>query len=209
MTRPGAARAGAARDAPRGARSRAPRRGSACRCPGRRAPARARSRGASWRGHAGNAGEAAVERAVQDVEPAAAQRLEGEPVGNPRREPEHAFDPWVVCDRDRHRAAHREAEQERALGVDALDRRLRVFDARVEAVPRLDPVLDLREAKLREPRREARRRATRATRSTSLRRRLPGRRSRKRPPLLAGPCMRISAPLVRRSVSGRRVRPES
>ena len=77
-------------------------------------------------------------------------------VGDPRREPEHAFDPRVVRDRDRDGAAHREAEQESALGVDSLDRRACVLETRVEVVPRLDPVLDLREPKLRELRRDAR-----------------------------------------------------
>ena len=45
------------------------------------------------RRHAGDPGQPTVERAVQDVEPLPAQRLEREPVGDPRREPEHAARP--------------------------------------------------------------------------------------------------------------------
>ena len=72
------------------------------------AAARARRRDAR------DPGQPAVERAVQHGEAPAAQRSSVEPVGDPRREAEHALDARLVGARDRDRAAHREAEQQRA-----------------------------------------------------------------------------------------------
>src|SRR5205085_1476731 len=94
--------------------------------------------------------EPAVEHAVDHDEPAAAERLEREAVGDPRREPDDGVDGGLVRRADRDRAAHREPEQERPLGTGLAHGRARVLDAPAEPLPGLDPVLDLREAELGE-----------------------------------------------------------
>ena len=69
------------------------------------AAARARRR------DAGDAGQPAVERAVEDAQPPAAQRLEREPVGDPGREAEHRLDGRRLGGPHGDGAAHREAER--------------------------------------------------------------------------------------------------
>ena len=82
--------------------------------------------------HAGDAGERSGRASRARRRAAAAQRLEREPVGEPRREPEHASRPTGRLRLDRDGAAHREAEQQRSLGADLRDRRPGVLDAPVE-----------------------------------------------------------------------------
>ena len=166
---------------------------------GRRAPAPVRTRAASWRARRRGCPVAAVERAVQDIEPASAERLDREPVGDPRREAEHTLNARVVGDRDRDGTAHREAEQERALGAELVDRRACIVDAHVEAVPRLDPVPDLAEASC------GKRGASRPTSHSSDALHVPS-TAADRPPFThttAGPCScprtRMSAPLASRT----------
>ena len=62
--------------------------------------------------------------------------------------PSTPLDARVVGGRDRDRAAHREADEQRPLAAGRRDRRARVLDAEVELPPRLDPVAHLGEAEL-------------------------------------------------------------
>ena len=104
---------------------------------------------------------------MEDVEPLAARAATSvEPVGDPRREAEHA--------------ARRAARRRRAIATappiekpsssvrsaaDGVDRRARVLDAQLEPLPRLDPVAHLARRRARGTAARAGRRATRATRS--------------------------------------------
>ena len=87
-------------------------------------------------------------------QPLVCDRLEVQLVRDPRREADDALDVRRPCGRDRHGAAHREAEQHDALGVQLVDGRARVGDAGVEAAPRLHAVADLREREVWKPGRE-------------------------------------------------------
>ena len=104
--------------------------------------------------------------------------------------------------RDRDGAAHREPEQERALGARLDDGGARVGDAELDAPPRLDPIAEPRRTRDAGTAARSCGRAIRATRSTFPRPRPPGRRSRRRPlrpP--ASPVTRISAPVEIRTGS--------
>jgi hypothetical protein len=58
-------------------------------------------------------GEPAVEPSLDDGEPPPDERLEPQPLGDPRRQADNLLDGRVVGRADRDRAAHREAEQDR------------------------------------------------------------------------------------------------
>ena len=79
-----------------------------------------------------------------------AQTIERDPVRQPRCETDDGLDRGGVGDLHRDRSAHRESEQERPLGADRVDRRTGIFDAPVQALPRLDPIADLGERELAE-----------------------------------------------------------
>ena len=91
-----------------------------------------------------------VERPVDHGEPLAAERREVERVGEPRVHAGDRGDPLVVGHAHADGAAHREAEHERSLRVDRVQRCESVRLAQVEPLPRLDAVPHLREAKLRQ-----------------------------------------------------------
>ena len=138
-----------------GRRARARRPGSACRCRRRRAPGRARSRGASslseTPGMPGSQRSSEPWRTSRRL-PASGERSSRSGIHGAR--PSTRSTPGWSAAADRDRAAHREAEQQRARRAGRLDRGPRVLDAEVEPLPRLDPVAHLAEAELREPRRE-------------------------------------------------------
>ena len=121
---------------------RAPRPGSACSRCRHRARGLARSRRA-MPGATRSPGEPAVELALDHGEAPAAQRLEVEPVGNPRRRP-------TTVSTDGSSAtpiatpAHREPDQ-RVRSPRSLDRGAGVLHAPGQPPPRLDPVPRLRE----------------------------------------------------------------
>ena len=69
--------------------------------------------------------------------------------GNHGARPTHGLDGRLVRDQRRDGAAHREAEQQRPLRADGVDRRARVLGAPVEPVPRLDPVAHLARTRAR------------------------------------------------------------
>ena len=194
-------------------------RGSACSCPRRRAPGRARTRARRAPGRRPGCREASG-RASRGARRVACPRS-GETsrrVGDPRREPERRARRGSSAAAIGDGAAHREAEQQRPLAAEPLDRRSRVFDAEVEPPPRLDAVADLDEAEAPESAARAVARATRARRSTS---RAPRclwppftQTTRSRP----APVRRISAPVDRvvrvtrrwyARRAGRRRRPEA
>ncbi len=99
----------------------------------------------------GIAGQPAVERAVQHVQPPAGEGREIEPVVQPGCEPQHAGHRRMAGRPHRHSASHREAHEQRSLGPGVLDRRQRVLDAPVDPLPRLDPVAQLDEPEIGEP----------------------------------------------------------
>ena len=103
-----------------------------------------RARGAD----AGDPGQIAIPGAVEDVEALSAKPVERQLLGNPRCEAEHSGDVRVRCDPDRDGAAHREPDEERPAG-DEVERSASVRHARVERMPRLDPIAHLDEGEPR------------------------------------------------------------
>ena len=112
--------------------------------------------------------QVAIPGAVHHVEPLAAQRVDRQPLRDPRGEPEQRRDRLVLRGGDRHRAAHREADEQRgrrALCDGEVERGARIRDAGRELVPRLEPVANLDQRHLARRAARARRRAARSSRS--------------------------------------------
>ena len=81
------------------------------------------------------AGEPAVELSLDDGEPSPDERLEPEPLRDPRRQADDLLDGRVVGHADRDRTAHREAEQDRPGRCGLAYRGPRVRHAPIHPLP--------------------------------------------------------------------------
>ena len=98
-----------------------------------------------------DAGQPAIERSVKYVEAPPGESSEVEPVGEPRRQAEHALDGRRVGRKRGDGAAHREADEQRPRRRDLRDGLADILFAEVEPLPRLDPVANLGERERGKP----------------------------------------------------------